>query len=467
MGRRPECAPLDRYLDRICRRLWLVPARERRETREELRQHLEKMAAHAARTVEPTAAMEDAMEKFGDPKEIGNELSRQHLHRRRWLSVLIKTATGAALMLLTLTIGYSAYWYFALSRPMEREAAPTPITSAAATLAAIQAAHDGYARQIQSVRFQSEQAILTHYQGHEDKMVTHTCQVAVKGDRYYSRDVSDERHDNGPDQTSHEDDVYVSDGQTLREVLTEWNGPAGSQHAKETHGLRAYLRDNKYKPHDPDEMLQYGYKVGSTWIGDVLRRGQPVVEGTVANAWFGPLTIVRCRNKTSWGAPEMVRLWLAPELGWLAVRSEIDLESAGPNLPIRQTRATRSVARSGPFWVTMEANLEGDHVALGRRQQLVDRPVRFAKVAFNDVPDTLFSVRYAPGTQLWKGWGDDIKVFILRPSGQWEEYPLVKQPLISSPGIASLWPFGLAGVVVLGGYFAVLRVWRRGLRLKA
>ena len=107
MSRRPERTPLDRYLDRICRRLWLVPARERRDTREELRQHLTTLAAHAARTVPAAEAMEDAMKKFGNPKEIGGELSRQHLRRRRWLSALLKTAAGAALTLTVLMVGYS------------------------------------------------------------------------------------------------------------------------------------------------------------------------------------------------------------------------------------------------------------------------------------------------------------------------------------------------------------------------
>ncbi|MDQ2800114.1 MAG: permease prefix domain 1-containing protein, partial [Armatimonadota bacterium] len=161
MNSRPERPPLDRYLDQICRRLLFVSARERRETREELRQHLNTLAAHAARQVEPAKAMEEAMKKFGDPKEIGHELSKQHLRRRRWLSALLKTAMGTALTVLIVVFGYSAYWYFALSQPLEREPAPTPVASVAATLAAIQAAQDGYAHQIHSVRFQSTQTVHT------------------------------------------------------------------------------------------------------------------------------------------------------------------------------------------------------------------------------------------------------------------------------------------------------------------
>ena len=462
MDRRPERAPLDCYLDRICRRLWLVPARERRDTREELRQHLEKMAAHAARTVEPTAAMEDAMEKFGDPKEIGNELSKQHLRRRRWLSVLLKTAAGAALTLLIVTIGYSSYWYFALSRPMEQEAVPVPIASAATTLTAIQAAQDGYARQIQSVRFRGTSTGRSYFGNKYTGEFTHTYEVASKGSLYYSREVADERYGTRPDETSHSDDIYIFHGQTMREVMTDWNGPAGSARAKQTHGVSAYLPGGKYKPHDPDEVLQYGYKVGSAWIGDMLRRGQPVVEGIVIDAQFGPLTVVRCRNKTSWGTPETVRLWLAPNLGWLAVRSEIDLESAGPNLPIRQTRATRSVARSGPYWVTAEANLAGDYIALGRRQQLGKYPKHFTDIVFNDVPASLFVPNYPAGTRFWT-LATDAHPSVPTTFERYQEAPPV-----AADSVFSLWLYELTGVIALGGVgFAVLRARRRGRGLTA
>ena len=401
MGRRPECAPLDRYLDRICQRLWLVPAREWRETREELRQHLERLAAHAARTVEPTAAMEEAMEKFGDPKKIGNELSKQHLRRRRWLSVLLKTAAGAALTLLIVTIGYSTYWYFALSRPMEQEAAPVPIASAATTLMAIQAAQDGYARQIQSVRFRGTSTGRSYFGNKYTGEFTHTYEVASKGSLYYSREVADERYGTRPDETRHSDDVCIFDGRTMREVMTEWNGPPGSTRTKQTHGVSAYLPGGGYKPYDPDEVLQYGYKIHDTWIGDVLRHGRPVVEGTVMHPQFGPLTVVRCRDKAPWGPAETVRLWLTPRFGWMAVKIETQETSIRPNLPTRQVNETSTVTKVGPLWVATDGNLRVDYAALGYQQQLIDRPRHFADVAFNDAPDSIFSVQYPVGTHLW------------------------------------------------------------------
>ena len=55
-----------------------------------------------------------------------------------------------------------------------------------------------------------------------------------------------------------------------------------------------------------------------------------------------------------------------------------------------------------------------------------------------------------------------MKVSVLQPSGRWEA-----QPQTNSPGIASLWPFGLAGTLVLGIGFAVLRAQRRGRGLVA
>lgn len=457
MSERPERTPLDRYLDRICRRLWLVPARERRDTREELRQHLEKMAAHAARTVGPTAAMEDAMKKFGDPKQIGGELSRQHLRRRRWLSVLLKTAAGVSLTLLVLVVGYSGYWYFALSKPMEREPTPTPIVSAAATLATIQAAQDGYARQIQSVRFQGVQEVHTFYQAHPDKMVPHTYQVAAKGDRYYSRDASTFRSGDSANPICHVDDVYVSDGRTMRENLVSWNGSESSHHRGERHGGIAYLRDNKFKPHDSDEVLQYGYKVHGVWIGDMLRRGMPTVEGTVTDSQFGLLTVVRCRNKTAWGADEAVRVWLAPKLGWLAVKTESSEAGARPPFALRTVYEARQFVKVGAFWAASEGRFHYDAVGAGRQQEIAAHPERFSDIAFNDVPDSQFVLHNPVGTRVLSV--DFQNTFVRQPSGQWK-----KEAAFPESDSTSIWSHLIMGLTVLGagvGYLVVMRKRRR------
>lgn len=460
MSERPERAPLDHYLDRICRRLWFASARERRETREELRQHLTALASHAARAAEPIEAMEDAMEKFGDPKQIAQDLSRQHLRRRRWLSALIKTVKVSALAALVLCLGLTGYWYFGLSRPMEREPTLAPVSSAAATLAAIQAAQDGYARQIQSVRFQSQQEVHEHYQGHGDKMVTHTYRVASKGDWYYSNEESDDRPVYGPPPASPEKDVYVSDGHTLHE-LTERDSAADRLHGRKTYDSRVYLRDNRYKPHDPDEVLQYGYKVHGVWIGDMLRRGRPSIEGTVMDARFGPITVVRCRNRSKWGADEAVRLWLSPELGWLAVKAEAVGADARPPFALRTVYEAREVARVGAFWVAREGRFHYDALGLGRREKVADHTQRFTGVAFNDVPDSEFAIHYAVGTHVLSE--DFQKASVLQPSGQWKEEP---SEFASNPG--PQWPVVLAVVVLAGGTgFAVLRVRRRGRRLTA
>ena len=456
MDKKPERAPLDCYLDRICRRLWLVPARERRETREELRQHLTTLAAHAARTVSAAAAMEDAMQKFGDPKQIGGELSRQHLRRRRWLSALLKTVKVTALTLSIVTLGYSACWYFALSRPMEQEPIPTPIASAAATLATIQAVQDGYARQIQSVQFQGIQEVHAFYQGHPDKMVPHTYQVAAKGDKSYSRDVSNARFGDGLNQAYHADDVYVSDGHTLRENLTESNGRADVSLARQTHGYRVYLRDNNFKPHDADEVLQFGYKVHGIWIADILRLGRPRVEGIVSDARFGPLTVVRCRNRAKWGTDEAVRLWLSPKLGWMSVKTEAVEADAPPPFALRTVYEAQNVVRAGAFWVADEGRFHIDALGLGRRQEVADHTQRFTNIAFNDVPDSLFVPHYPAGTRALSA--DFQTVSVLQPSGQWKE-----EPSDFVGGSGPQWPLILAVMVVLGGgIFAVLRVRRRG-----
>ncbi len=462
MSRKPDPAPLDRYLDRICRRLWLVPARERRDTREELRQHLERLAAHAARTVSTAEAMEDAMKKFGDPKQIGSELSRQHLRRRRWLSMLLKTASCVALTLLVVTVGYTAYWYFALSRPMEQEAAPTPSPSASSTLAAIQAAQDGYARQIQSVRFQGSNTVRSYNGSKYEGEFTHAYEVASKGLLYYSREVADERYGTKPDETRHSDDVWIFDGRTMRDLLTEWNGPIGSTRARQTHGVSAYLPGGGFKPHDPDEVLQFGYKVDGVWIGDMLRRGRPTVEGTVNDAQFGPLTVVRCENTTHWGQGESVRLWLAPRLGWMSVKTETGVADGRPPFALQMVRETRRVVKVGALWVTSEGRFEYAALGLGRRQEIGNHRRRFENIAFNDVPDSLFVPHYPVGTRFWT-LATDAHPSLPTTLAHYQEAPPV-----AADSVFSLWLYELAGVMALLGIgFAVLRARRRGRGLTA
>ena len=433
MSRRPERAPLDHYLDRICRRLWFASAREKRETREELRQHLGSMAAHAARTAEPTSAMEDAMKKFGDPKEIGDDLSRQHLRRHRRLVLLFRLTTGLALLLLTLTLGYSGYCYFALSRPMEHEPAPTATTSGTAALAAIQAAQDGYARQIHSVRFRGAHTgrIVNDWHGIQYGVAStfsEPYEVASKGKLYYAHSVTEERYGPKPDETIHTDAVNIFDGQTMREVYTEWNGPAGSPRARQTHQVSAYL-PGPHQPSDPDEVLECGYKVHSAWVGDVLRRSHPIVEGTVGDADFGTLTVVRCRDTAS-GQPETVRLWFAPRLGWMAVKTGSNFHGSGllppmpevglvlPPPPSREIRRATAVAKVGPIWVATEVQRQSDYLVAGRQVPIVSGPLRFTDITLNSVPDTLFVSHYSPRTLFWSH-ADDAhpSVPVSRPAG--------------------------------------------------
>ena len=466
MNRRPERTPLDWYLDRICRRLWFTSARERRDTREELSQHLESMAAHATRTVSATEAMEDAMEKFGDPKQIAKDLSRQHLRRRRWLSALLKTAAGVGLTLLVLVVGYSGYWYFALSKPMEREATPTPLPSAAATLAAIQAAQDGYARQIQSVRFQGSQTYHTYsiYNGNkvDEGQTKHTYEVASKGALYYSREVGDSRYGTKPNETTHTDEVWTFDGRAMRQVLTEWNGPVDSIRSRQTYHVSAYLPGGGFKPHGADEVLQWGYKVDGVWIGDMLRRGRPSVEGTVTDARFGPLTVMRCASTTPQGQREAVRLWLAPRLGWMAVKTDVQEPGGRSPFTLQATRETRQVVRVGALWVASEGQFKYNTLGLGRRQEVGNLPRHFTNITLNDVPDSLFVPHYPAGTRFWTQATD------AHPSlpTTLEEYQAA--PAVAEQNVSSLWLYELAGVVLLSGVgFAVLRARRRGQRQTA
>ncbi len=455
MSRPRKPPPLEHYLNQVCRRLWLLTPRERQETREELRQHLWALAAHAARFAEPQEALEEAMKKFGDPKQIGSELSRQHLRRRRWLSALLKTTLGLSLALITGILGYSAYWYFALSRPIAQEpAAPAPAASAASMLVAIEAAQDRYARAIQSVRFQSQQPVTACYEGHPEQVVTHTYQVASKGDFTYSRDTADNNFGSGPGGTSHEDDVWISDGKTQRENLTEWNDHAGKAFPSHRRSARVYLRDIRFKPHSGDEMLRYGYKVSGVWIADILRRGHPVVEGIVPSTQFGPLTVVRCGSTPPDAAAEDVRLWLAPQLGWIAVKTETRQAGGRPPFGMRTVYETKQAANIGGFWMTTNGQFEYGALGLGRVQPVGQVVQRFTDIGLNNVADSLFTPHDPVGTEELSE--NFQKAYVLQPSGHWKE-----ETSQFASGPSPLWLPLLASALVLGLGAVLLRAQRR------
>jgi len=109
-----------------------------------------------------------------------------------------------------------------------------------------------------------------------------------------------------------------------------------------------------------------------------------------------------------------VRLWFAPKLGWMSVKTEITVGGSGllPPMreigffppvapPMREIRETKAVTRIGTLWLTTEAQRRMDYLTAGRRVQIVSGPLRFTNIALNSVPDALFVPHYPPGTQFW------------------------------------------------------------------
>lgn len=181
MSSPPENAVVEAYLDRLRRHLRYWSASEREDVCQEVRSHLESLtAAYQVQGREPGAAQEEAMRQFGDPEAVGRQFAREKA-RRRPFTRLRRAAAVVAAALVAVWLGLFVWLWLLPSRPLEHRLAPTPLPPAAqaTTLAAILAAHDGFKRDIQSLRCQTSHQTGISYARHwplpGKKAINATC----------------------------------------------------------------------------------------------------------------------------------------------------------------------------------------------------------------------------------------------------------------------------------------------------
>jgi hypothetical protein len=344
---------VESYLDRLCRRMRLVPAREREDTRREMRGHLAALAAeHEAAGLPAAEARERAMREFGDPAEIGRDLARQNLRYRivrRFVKISAVFAGAAGVYY----IGAALWFLFVDSKPLPPERPLTPVPDSRAMLRQILTAQEKVKQGIGSLRFQSSRSVRvydgTHWPSKFQGTFTDRMDVAVKGDKRYVRTQSGfpSRFRNKPVPTF---SVSVFDGEKGYEVLNQ----GGHQ--------RAFVRNPEYTAREVSP-LDYSYQLPgrgilrqrdgtertdrARWLADVLRESEPVVEGTVAHPRFGTLAAVRCVYNNDWGEKRRLRLWFALERGGMVVKHEDTAPTGGrlaPGIPMeyRRTYETRT-----------------------------------------------------------------------------------------------------------------------------
>ena len=76
---------LEKYLDQVCRSIG-GPVEMRQHVRQELREHLlDAVAQHKAAGLAEDAAIQKAIEEFGQPDEVRSDLEAAHGQRMTWI----------------------------------------------------------------------------------------------------------------------------------------------------------------------------------------------------------------------------------------------------------------------------------------------------------------------------------------------------------------------------------------------
>lgn len=93
------------YLSRVASQLKHMPAEARAELEDELRQHLEALtASRQLEGLSDEAAMDEALERFGDPIRVGQSLMTE------WRRTMNKTRSALLRLIVSVGIGQAAVW---------------------------------------------------------------------------------------------------------------------------------------------------------------------------------------------------------------------------------------------------------------------------------------------------------------------------------------------------------------------
>lgn len=268
-----------------------------------------------------------------------------------------------------------------------------------------------------------------------------SVQWAFKGEKNY-RAVSDKpgaRDPKAKDLLSM-DDVGVFDGKHQYDSQVVRNpGNAGMVNVN-----YRKQRTNFVSP------LSFGYQVYTKGLNEVMRNPSTKAEGTLFDPKFGLLFKFSTSIETPKESKPML-FWLAPRLGYLAVRVEDAAPTEGRDFGVSQLVEAKQY---GSFWFPIRGSDSAYRIENGKPVLLIERTLAITKVTFNDAPDSTFKPLYTnwPGAVVRD---DDSNI-------TWEIDAHGERVVINQPDNTAMW----LGWLFVGSLTVLLAagmriIWRR------
>lgn len=208
--------------------------------------------------------------------------------------------------------------------------------------------------------------------------------------------------------------------------------------------------------------LFFGYQYINTWLVDVLRKGHYRIDGTVNDARFGLLYRIS-ETKTPGtfsrligSAPglQATRFWLAPKYGFLAVRSENEVDSSqGHQLLVFQLK---SLVKQDSIWFPTQGVMDAYSVEDGKNILLTETEVTVTKFKINNVSDDLFDPHLGPGSFVKDG--ETNQYWKVGPHGERQYIDLGNKSVLGVQPFGWLFIASITSLLLLG-IGALLR-WR-------
>lgn len=136
--------------------------------------------------------------------------------------------------------------------------------------------------------------------------------------------------------------------------------------------------------------LSFGYEVDTQALSAVMRDPSTKLEGTSSDPKLGTLLKFSTSIQTPREKKPML-FWLAPRLGYLAVRVEDATPGEDTDLSVAQLDQAKQV---GSLWFPVRGKTSFYRIENGKPVLLVERAISVHNVTLNDAPDSLFQPLY-------------------------------------------------------------------------
>jgi hypothetical protein len=232
--------------------------------------------------------------------------------------------------------------------------------------------------------------------------VTHLRTWAYKGEKKYSQyeEMFDPKDQTALHKITSRTTTELFDGNQHYYMLSStYTGV--SQPRVEADG--DHQNDNTFDP------LCFGYQIENKWVVDALKKEDYHLDGIEKDARYG--TIYRLLKARKPGPlshfiggnqeTQYNRIWLAPQWGFLAVRSEIENDS--PKLHGLVVYQTNKAEKRGNIWFPTSGTMDFYAIEGGRKVLLIENKLDVTKFVLNHVSDSVFNPHLGPGAYVKNG----------------------------------------------------------------